>query len=161
MKYLILTVGVLTCLLSQLPAEEITLFTCKSAGLGKLQGHDVEKVTLGGELAKIDTSTKSFRAIIEQYREGSWKTEPFYGPVKKFIARDTAKKLYIVHFEYLKGHKALDPGTRFAVIELSKVNGHPGEFIGSPYDGSSVTEQPILDQLKRVADAIEEPKKKP
>ncbi|HCN77327.1 MAG TPA: hypothetical protein DIT13_09065 [Verrucomicrobiales bacterium] len=161
MKSVILVVGALVGFGAALPAEEVTLFSCASAGLGKLHGHDAEKVTLGAELSKINTGSKTFRAVIEQYRETSWKAEPFYGPVKKFIVRDAAKKLYIVHFEYLKGHKLLDPGSRFAVAELQGVDGHPGEFIGAPYNGSSVTEKTILDQLQRVAATLKEPGKKP
>lgn len=161
MKSVMPVVSALAIFAVALPAEEVTLFSCTSAGLGKLQGHDAEKVSLGAELSKMDTGAKTFREVIEQYREESWKAEPFYGPVKKFIVMDTAKRMYIVHFEYLKGHKWIDPGSRFAVAELQKVDGHPGEFIGEPYNGSSVTERRIVDQLQRVAADLKDPEKKP
>lgn len=161
MKSVMPVLSALAILAVALPAEEVTLFSCTSAGLGKLQGHEAEKVSLGAELSRMDTGDKTFKEVMEQYREASWKAEPFYGPVKKFIVVDTARKIYIVHFEYLKGHKRLDPGSRFAVAELQRVEGHPGEFIGEPYTGSSVTEKSIVDQLQRVAAALKDPEKKP
>jgi len=161
MKSVMPLVSALVAFAVALPAEEVRLFSSTSAGLGKLQGHEAEKVSLGAELSRMDTGDKTFKEVIEQYREASWKAEPFYGPVKKFIVMDTARRLYIVHFEYLKGHKWLDPGSRFAVAELQRVEGHPGEFIGEPYTGSSVTEKSIVNQLQRVAAALKDPEKKP
>lgn len=105
-------------------------------------------ISVGKRISALDTGERSLRSIIAGYREQSWGGEPFYGPVEQFIFKDSAGKLYLAHFEYLKGHKILGKGLRFAIIELTAVAGRNGQFLGSPYNGSSVTDETILKQLR-------------
>ena len=108
-------------------------------------------ISLGKCIGAIDTGEKSLRSVVAGYKEQSWKAEPFYGPVEKFIFKDSASKLYIVHFEYLEGDKIFGKGVRFAIIDLAAIAEKKGYFVGSPYSGSSVTDERVLKQLREFA----------
>lgn len=150
----------------RLSAETIEVFECVSEGVvhkGKKEGMDVsvEQVKPGAALGIMDTGSADLKAIVDQALATSWVGEPFYGPVVKFILKDSSKRLFIAHFEYLKGHKVLGEGLRFAIIELTPVQGKAGVFEGDPYNGSSVTEKSLLPQFKTLADKLAAPAKKP
>jgi len=134
-------------------AEEITVFRCDTKLSPARDGHkDVERgcyTSAGERLGKFDTGDKTLISIIKRYRADSWKSEPFYGPVKEYVFRDSKDRIFLVHFEYMKGHKNFGKGFRFAVIQLTK--DAKGRYIGSPYDGSSVYDETILKHLREFA----------
>ncbi len=107
--------------------------------------------TFGAKLGVVDTGDETISKIIKEYEEQSWQGEPFYGPCETYIFKDMHGEFYSVHFEFKKGHKIFGKGVRFAITKLSPVEGAKNIFIGSPYNGSSVFDEKILNQLKTIA----------
>lgn len=124
-------------------AEDVTVYQCLSGG--------DKTVSLGNQLSTISTGTKSLQAIYNDHLKTSWIAEPFYGPVVKYVFKDSAGKLFVVHFEFEEGDKIIGKGIRFAIAPLKAVNVPKGHFTGSPYNGSSVTDETILKQLRELA----------
>ena len=102
-------------------------------------------------MAVFTTGQKSLQTICDNYRKISWTAEPFYGPIIPYIFKDSRGKLFVVHFEFQEGHNIIGKGVRFAMAPLKAVPRSKGLYSGSPYDGSSVTDEGLLKQLRELA----------
>ena len=101
---------------SLLRAEDITVFQC-------IRGNGDEK-SIGAQLATFTSGDKSLQTIYADFKKTSWTGEPFYGEfVVPYIFKDSSGKLFVVHFEFLEGHKVLGKGDRFAIAPLKVVGG--------------------------------------
>ena len=130
---------------TMLRAEDIVVYRCD-------RGHrQKEAVSMGDRLAVFTTGQKSLQTICDNYRKISWTAEPFYGPIIPYIFKDSRGKLFVVHFEFQEGHNIIGKGVRFAMAPLKAVPRSKGLYSGSPYDGSSVTDEGLLKQLRELA----------
>jgi len=140
---------------SALIGEEVAVYRCvTSFSVTKPDSDSSERTyysSIGEELGKIETGKESLLSIYEAWIKDSWNGEPFYGPVEKYIFKDSKGKLYVAHFEFKEGHKAVGKGVRFAIIPLTKVKGLKDKYSGSPYNGSSISDEGILKQLRALA----------
>jgi hypothetical protein len=116
----------------------------------KITGEPSSWTSKGELVGQIDLGESTVEGIVAEYRAQSWKDEPFYGPVERFVFEDSKGRHYVAHFEYLKDHKLLGEGLRVAVKLLEKVQGKKGRFTGSPYDGSSIFDEKLLRELRRL-----------
>ncbi len=135
-------------------AEEVMVYRCETTLSEPLPNGDTPSYSSPGEeLGKIETGKDSLVAVIQAYEKDSWKAEPFYGPVEKYVFKDSQGKLFVVHFEFKKDHPhpMMAKGTRFAILPLTEVAGAKGKYTGSPYDGSSISDEGILKQLREIA----------
>ena len=153
MKALFIT---LLALASLAHAETLKVYRQKSTPTpekvrSKLTGEPSRWFSPGEPLGEIELGDATLEGIVAKYREQSWKDEPFYGPVEAYVFEDAKGRFYVAHFEYVKGDKLLGQGVRVAVNRLQKVTGRKGMFVGSPYDGSSVTEELLLKKLRGIA----------
>ncbi|MEN3944224.1 hypothetical protein WJU23_23175 [Prosthecobacter sp. SYSU 5D2] len=123
----------------QMRAEDITVYECIKQG---------EAVTAGKELAVFTTGGKSLMTLYQDFQKTSWTAEPFYGPVIPYLFKDSTGRLFIVHFEFKEGHPVFGEGFRFAIAPLTTVKGARRGYRGSPYNGSSVTDEGLLKQLR-------------
>lgn len=123
-----------------LRAEDITVFHCINEQNGA--------VSVGDNLAVFKSGEKSLMTIYKDFEKSSWTAEPFYGPAVPYIFKDSEGRLFIVHFEFKEGHEILGKGLRFAIAQLKAVKGSKRLYTGSPYDGSSVTDEGLLKQLR-------------
>jgi hypothetical protein len=128
---------------SPIRAEDITVFQCVSEKDGA--------VSVGNSLAVFKSGEKSLMTLYKEFEKTSWTAEPFYGPVVPYIFKDSSGKLFVVHFEFLEGHKVLGKGDRFAIAPLKAVGGSKTLYAGDPYRGSSVTDEGILKQLRSLS----------
>ncbi|MBB5352863.1 hypothetical protein HNR46_003111 [Haloferula luteola] len=113
-----------------------------------LTGKPTYWIATGKLVGKLDLGEATLGKIVADYREASWKDEPFYGPVEQFVFVDSKGRFYVAHLEYLKDSELLGEGRRVAINELKKVQGRKGMFTGSPYSGSSVFHEGILKKLR-------------
>ncbi len=143
MSRLLLSLLLVMGLVCPAVGEEVTVFAVTTDGTGD--------IALVGKLGTLDTGTKNLATIVKDYEKTSWTAEPFYGPVTKFGVRDASAQWFIVHFEFIEGHKMVGKGLRFAIAPMNPVSGKKRHFRGEPYNGSSVTEEPILKQLRVLA----------
>lgn len=116
----------------------------------KLTGEPSRWISPGEPLGEIELGDATLEGIVAKYRKESWKSEPFYGPVETYVFEDAKGRFYVAHFEFVKGDKAFGEGSRVAINRLEKA-GKKGMFLGSPYDGSSVTEELLLKRLRAIA----------
>jgi hypothetical protein len=114
----------------------------------KLTGEPSRWTAKGELVGQIDLGESTVEAIVAEYRERSWKDEPFYGPVERFVFEDSKGRHYVAHFEYVKDHKLFGKGQRVAVKLLEKAQGKKDRFTGSPYDGSSIFDETLLKALR-------------
>lgn len=128
---------------SILRAEDVTVFQSIRA--------EGRKVSIGAQLATFTTGQKGLQTIYSEYEKTSWTVEPFYGPIVPYIFKDSAGKLFLVHFEFQEGDKVLGKGLRFAIAPLKAVNGSKSLYTGYPYNGSSVMDEGLLKQLRELS----------
>lgn len=102
-------------------------------------------------MATLTSGDKTLQTIFADFKKTSWTSEPFYGPIVPYIFRDSGGQFFVVHFEFLEGHKAVGHGDRFAISPLKAVAGAKNLYAGDPYLGSSVTDEGILKQLRVLA----------
>lgn len=145
--YMMLSIALLNSAL----AEDVTVF-------GVMQAENGD-ISLVGKVGQLNTGSKGLMTIVKDYEKTSWTSEPFYGPVTKFAFRDESARWFIVHFEFIEGHKMVGEGLRFAIAPMTPVSGKKGSFHGEPYNGSSVTEEAILKQLRVLAKEMNAEKK--
>ena len=124
---------------SMLRAEDVVVYRC-------VEGKK-ESVSVGDQLAVFTTGNKTLQTIYDDFLKTSWTAEPFYGPVIPYIFKDSRNKLFLVHFEFQEGHTILGKGLRFAIAPLKAVPKSKGLYSGSPYNGSSVSDERLLKQL--------------
>jgi|APTNR8051073442_1049403.scaffolds.fasta_scaffold10522_3 hypothetical protein len=125
---------------SLVAAEDISVYDCVSEKDGA--------VSVGNSLAVFKSGGKTIMTIYKDFYKTSWTAEPFYGPVVPYIFKDSDGRLFLVHFEFKEGHEILGKGLRFAIAPLKAVKGSKRLYTGSPYDGSSVTDEGLLKQLR-------------
>ncbi|WP_353568877.1 hypothetical protein [Haloferula sargassicola] len=114
----------------------------------KLTGEPSRWTAKGEFVGQIDLGDLTLDGIIADYCERSWKDEPFYGPVEKFVFEDSKGRVYVAHLEYVKDSKLLGEGRRVAVKRLEKVRRRKDRFTGSPYGGSSIFDDTLLKGLR-------------
>jgi hypothetical protein len=124
-------------------AEDITVFGCVREQGGS--------VSMGDQLAVFTSGQKTLTTIYADYEEKSWRAEPFYGPVIPYIFKDSAGKLFVVHFEFQEGHELVGEGLRFAIAPLKPTSGSKRLYTGSPYHGSSVYDDGLVKQLRELS----------
>ena len=151
MPRLLLCILLSIALANSAVSEEVTVF-----GVIQTENGDISLV---GKVGLLNTGSKKLMTIVKDYDKTSWTSEPFYGPVTKFAFRDESAQWFIVHFEFIEGHKMVGEGLRFAIAPMTPVSGKKGNFRGEPYNGSSVTEEAILKQLRVLAKEMKGEKK--
>jgi hypothetical protein len=141
----------LLCLIlaaSPLTAEEITEYRCvNSHSVAKSEKDSNDHInysSVGEELSKLETGKESLLSIYEARKKDSGKGEPFYGPVEKYIFKDTKGRHYLAHFEFKDGDEFFGRGDRFAILPLTKVEGQKDKYSGSPYNGRTIYDEGIL-----------------
>ena len=131
--------------------EVINIYTCSQIFLDKEPVPEVISpfaYKIEAKVLEIDLEEESLSKIIKDAKPKSWVGEPFYGPVKEFIAKDSENNYFIIHFEYVEGHKHLGNGIRAAIIQTDYNPNNPKSQIeGYPYNGSSVFDRKLLDPL--------------
>jgi hypothetical protein len=128
-------------------AELVEVFQCETEAKRVSGSDDIDVLYLPmKKLGVMETGMDSFFKVVQSAAPKSWKEEPFYGPVVKLLVKDSGGRFFVVHFEYLRGHRTIGKGFRFVAIEAKAAPGRKDAWRGDPYQGSSIVGNGLMNK---------------